>query len=139
MLTNHNIQKIFHFARFDLAILNRTFGISINNIYCTKIASKIARTYTSKHGLKDLCKDLLKIELDKEEQCSYWGGGELSKEQVTYAASDVLYLHNLKNILDKMLLEENRMEYANACFKALENVIVPLDLAHFEAEYIFQH
>lgn len=139
MLSDASIQKIFHFARFDLAILNYTFGINIGNIYCTKIASKIARTYTDKHGLKNLCKDLLGIELDKEEQCSYWAGTELSKEQVTYAANDVLHLHSLKNILDKMLNEEGRLEYANVCFSTLEKVIVPLDLAHFDSSYIFSH
>lgn len=139
LLSDSGIQKIFHFARFDLAILNHTFKINISNIYCTKIASKIARTYTDRHGLKDLCKELLKVELSKEEQRSYWGGSELSKEQVTYAASDVLHLHNLKKILDKMLAEEGRTEYAVMCFNTLEKVIVPLDLAYFDAAYIFNH
>ncbi len=112
-------QKIFHFARFDLAILQYTFGISIKNIYCTKVASHLVRTYTSKHGLKDLCKELLSIEVSKQEQTSDWGTETLSKDQIRYAATDVLHLHSLKLKLDDLLTRENRHILANATFDYL--------------------
>lgn len=139
MLSNPKITKLFHFARFDLAILNYTFELSIENIYCTKIASKIARTYTDKHGLKNLCKELLGVELSKQEQSSYWGAKELTQEQINYAANDVLHLHAIKKILDEMLIQENRMSMAMCCFQMLQDVIVPLDLAQMNPEFIFSH
>jgi ribonuclease D len=109
--------KIFHYARFDVAIIYKYLGIKLENIYCTKIASKIARTYTEHHGLKDLCRELLDVNLSKQQQSSYWGAEELSKEQSNYAASDVLYLHKLKEMLDNMLSRESRLELAYRCFK----------------------
>lgn len=112
-------QKIFHFARFDVAILQYSFEFSMKNIYCTKVASHLARTYTNKHGLKDLCKELLGIEVSKQEQTSDWGCESLSKDQVKYAATDVLHLHNLKLKLDAMLTRENRHHLANATFNYL--------------------
>lgn len=112
-------QKIFHFARFDVAILQYSFEISMKNIYCTKVASHLARTYTNKHGLKDLCKELLGVEVSKQEQTSDWGCETLSKDQVKYAATDVLHLHNLKLKLDSMLTRENRHHLANATFNYL--------------------
>ena len=108
LLVNKNITKIFHYARFDMAILHQAFNINVHPIYCTKIASKIARTYTDKHGLKELCKELLSIDISKAQQCSDWGLENLSKEQINYAANDVLHLHKLKEKLDKMLIRENR-------------------------------
>ena len=119
VLQNEMIKKIFHYARFDVAILMHTFGIKIENIYCTKIASRLVRTYTSRHGLKDLCKDLLAVELSKQEQTSDWGALELTKEQLNYAATDVLHLHALKDILDQLIIRENRVELVQACFEFL--------------------
>lgn len=139
LLADDSIRKLFHFARFDLAILNFTFGLHIKNIYCTKIASKIARTYTDKHSLKHLCKELLGIELNKEEQSSYWKAEKLTERQIAYAASDVWYLHAIKDKLDKILIEENRLHFAEQCFLALQNTIVPLETAHMDPEYIFSH
>ena len=122
ILEDNDIKKIFQFARFDLAVLNYYLKADINNIYCTKIASKIGRTYTDKHGLKDLCKELLNIELSKQMQSSDWGSETLTEQQVNYAASDVLYLHKIKEELDKILIRENRMELAEHCFKFLKPV-----------------
>lgn len=139
LLSNPKTTKLFHFARFDVAILNYTFGIHIENIYCTKIASKIARTYTDKHDLKTLCKELLGVELSKQEQSSYWGAKELTQEQINYAANDVLHLHAIKKILDEMLTQENRLFMALRCFQALQDVIAPLDLAQMNSEFIFSH
>jgi ribonuclease D len=138
ILKEEKILKIFHFARFDVAILNRTYDISINNIYCTKIASKIARTYTDRHGLKDLCKELLNIELSKEQQSSDWGAKELTDNQKKYAANDVIYLHDIKKNLDQMLQRENRYDLAYACFKFL-NTQVELDLRGWHNQNIFDH
>ena len=118
-LLTGDCKKIFHFARFDLAILQYSFGITIKNIYCTKVASHLARTYTNKHGLKDLCKELLGVEVSKQEQTSDWGCESLSKEQIKYAANDVLHLHSLKLKLDEMLTRENRHHLADATFTYL--------------------
>lgn len=117
LLTDSSVEKIFHFARFDVAILQYSFNLMINHIYCTKIASKLSRTYTNKHGLKDLCKELLSAEINKNEQTSDWGQAELSPQQQTYAANDVLHLHALQEKLNKMLVRENRMDTAKACFE----------------------
>lgn len=119
LLTDPKITKVFHYARFDVGILQYSFGIQMNNIYCTKIASRLIRTYTNKHGLKDLCKDLLKVEISKQEQTSDWGAEILTKEQQYYAATDVLHLHKLKEILDALLQRERRQELAKACFDFL--------------------
>ncbi len=116
LLTDPKRLKIFHFARFDLAVLFHTFNVMPLPVYCTKIASRIARTYTDRHGLKDLTRELLNIELSKQQQSSDWGAEELSEAQVAYAASDVLHLHALKEKLDEMLARDRRTELAQACF-----------------------
>jgi ribonuclease D len=138
LLADPNIIKIFHFARFDLAMLQKTFGVMPQPVYCTKIASRLARTYTDRHGLKDLVREVLGHELSKQQQSSDWGTGELSDAQVSYAASDVLYLHALKEKLDSMLAREGREKLAGACFGFLPER-VRLDLAGFAADDIFAH
>ena len=138
ILEDNDIKKIFQFARFDLAVLNYYLKADINNVYCTKIASKIGRTYTDKHGLKDLCKELLNIELSKQMQSSDWGAETLTEQQVNYAASDVLHLHKIKEELDKILIRENRMELAEHCFKFLKHRVT-LDLAGWINQDIFAH
>jgi ribonuclease D len=138
LLVDPNILKIFHFARFDLGILQGTFGVMPAPVYCTKIASRLVRTYTDKHGLKDLVRDLLGIDVSKQQQLSDWGAEELTDAQVAYAASDVLHLHALREKLDAMLAREGREELAAACFRFLPNR-VRLDLAGWAAEDIFAH
>ena len=137
LLKNNNITKIFHYARFDMAVLKHAFKIEIKNIYCTKIASKLVRTYTDKHGYKDLCKELLNETISKVEQSSDWGG-KLSKDQKNYAATDVLHLHELKNKLDIMLERENRTKIAKACFEFLRHR-TDLDLYGWHDVDIFRH
>jgi ribonuclease D len=119
LLADPAILKIFHFARFDLALLGHALGVACQPVYCTKIASKLARTYTDKHGLKDLCLELLGVELAKEMQSSDWGAAELSPAQLSYAANDVLHLHRLRELLDAMLEREGRRDLAGACFAFL--------------------
>ena len=138
VLQNKNILKIFHFARFDLAALNFYICKVEGNIWCTKIASKLSRTYTNKHGLSDLTKELLSIEISKEQQSSNWGNKIISEKQKKYASNDVLYLHNLKDKLEEILLQENRLELAEKVFSFLK-VRVELDLAGFEDLDIFAH
>jgi ribonuclease D len=138
LLVDPNILKIFHFARFDLGILQGTFGVMPSPVYCTKIASRLVRTYTDKHGLKDLVRDLLGIDVSKQQQLSDWGAEELTDAQVAYAASDVLHLHALREKLDAMLAREGREELAAACFRFLPDR-VRLDLAGWAAEDIFAH
>jgi ribonuclease D len=138
LLSDQTVLKIFHFARFDLGILYQTWGTMAGPIYCTKIASRLARTYTDRHGLKDLVKELLGHDLSKQQQSSDWGTSELTDAQVAYAASDVLYLHALKAKLDAMLAREGRNEFAAACFRFLPDR-VRLDLAGWAAEDIFAH
>lgn len=138
ILSDESILKIFHFARFDVAILNYTFGIHVSPIYCTKIASKLARTYTDKHGLKNLCKDMLGVELSKHEQSSDWGQTNLSDEQLKYAEGDVLYLHELRQMLNNMLIREGKMDLAEKCFKTIDT-IVDLEIARVVPEELFQH
>ena len=138
LMTNPAITKIFHFARFDIATLRQHLNILCAPVYCTKIASKLVRTYTDRHGLKDLCRELLKIDLNKQQQSSDWGTENLSKEQLEYAAADVLYLHQLKDRLDRMLAREGRTHFANACFAYLP-VRAELDLAGWSEEDIFAH
>ena len=137
LLNNSKVQKIFHFARFDVAILKHTYKINIENIYCTKIASKLARTYTDKHGYKELCRELLNETISKIEQSSDWGG-TLSKEQKEYAASDVLHLHKIKKKLDTILERENRISLANACFEFISHR-TDLDLYGWQDIDIFKH
>ena len=137
LLNDENIQKIFHYARFDMAALKHALKIDIKNVYCTKIASKIARTYTNNHGLKDLCKELLGVEISKKQQSSDWGSSSLSKEQIAYAANDVIYLHRIKSKLDEMLVRENRQSLVDACLSFLPTR-VELDLRGWEND-IFSH
>jgi ribonuclease D len=138
MLTDKSILKIFHFARFDLAILNHTFDIHVTSVYCTKVASKLARTYSDKHGLKNLCKEILNTDISKQEQSSDWGREQLTAEQLKYATGDVLYLHRLKEKLDGMLIRENRMNLAQRCFKILE-LFPDLELAGVNPDELFLH
>jgi ribonuclease D len=130
--------KIFHFGRFDLGVLAKAFGVMAGPVYCTKIASRLARTYTDKHGLKDLAREVLGVDLSKQQQSSDWGADALSDAQVAYAATDVLHLHALKDKLDAMLARESRAELAAACFRFLPDR-VRLDLAGWAAEDIFSH
>ena len=138
VLSNPNCEKIFHFARFDVAVIKHYLGIDCSPIYCTKIASKLARTYTDKHGLKDICKELLCVELSKNEQTSDWSLAELSDEQKIYAASDVLYLHKLKSILEGKLEKVNRKELAQNCFDFISTRAY-LDLNGWSEIDIFRH
>jgi len=130
--------KIFHFARFDIAVLFNAFGVMPAPLFCTKVASRLARTYTDKHGLKDVTRELLGIDLSKQQQSSDWGASALSEAQVAYAASDVLHLHALREKLDMLLTRENRAELAKACFEFLP-IRAKLDLAGWGAEDIFSH
>jgi len=138
MFADGNILKIFHFARFDLGVLYQRLGVMPAPVYCTKIASRLSRTYSDKHGLKDLVKELLGVDLSKQQQLSDWGASNLSDAQVAYAASDVLHLHALKAKLDAMLLREGREELAAACFRFLPDR-ARLDLAGWATEDIFAH
>jgi len=137
VLKNNKIQKIFHFARFDVTVFKHNFKINIKNIYCTKIASKLVRTYTDKHGYKDLCNELLNRNISKSEQSSDWGG-DLTKEQQKYAATDVLYLHKIRDKLDKMLIREKRIKLAKACFDFIEHR-TDLDISGWAEQDIFKH
>ena len=137
ILKNNKILKIFHFARFDIAILKYTYNVNIKNVYCTKIASKLARTYTDKHGYKDLCMELLNKSISKVEQTSDWGG-KLTPEQLKYAATDVLYLHKIKNKLDKILEREGRIKLAQSCFSFIEHR-TNMDLLGWTDQDIFKH
>jgi ribonuclease D len=130
--------KIFHFARFDIGLLAKAFGVMAGPVYCTKIASRLARTYTDKHGLKDLAREVLGVDLSKQQQLSDWGADSLSDAQVSYAATDVLYLHALREKLDAMLAREGRAEFAAACFRFLPDR-ARLDLAGWAADDIFAH
>jgi ribonuclease D len=138
LLADGAILKIFHFARFDLGVLNQRLGLMPGPVYCTKIASRLARTYTDKHGLKDLVRELLGIDLSKQQQLSDWGAEALTEPQLAYAASDVLHLHALKEKLDAILAREGRADLAAACFRFLPDR-VRLDLAGWAAEDIFAH
>ena len=138
LLKNNKITKIFHYARFDLAMLKKYLGVMCKSIYCTKIASKLGRTYTDRHGLKELCKELLNIEISKQQQSSDWGKVELSKSQINYAANDVLYLHEIKEKLDDILERENRIQLANSLFKFIPTR-VKLDLLGWHNSDIFSH
>jgi ribonuclease D len=132
------LTKIFHFARFDLAVLKRDLGVTCTPVYCTKVASRLVRTFTDRHGLRDLCRDLIEVEISKQQQSSDWGAPELTEAQIAYAASDVLYLHRLKNHLEVMLAREGRKELADACFSFLP-WRAELDLAGWPEIDIFAH
>jgi ribonuclease D len=138
LLTDRNVLKLYHFARFDLASIRRYLGVIAGPVYCTRTASKLARTYTDKHGLKDLVKELLDVDLSKQQQSSDWGAETLSEQQLAYAANDVAYLHRLRDALDAMLKREGRMELAQACFDFLPARAV-LDLAGWGEMDIFAH
>ncbi|MBN9599328.1 MAG: ribonuclease D [Afipia sp.] len=138
LLAASDITKIFHYARFDLAVLYHTFGVMPQPVYCTKIVSRLVRTYTDRHGLKDLSREVLGVELSKQQQSSDWGAASLSEAQLTYAASDVLHLHALRAKLDAMLLREGRTELAEACFRFLPTR-AKLDLQGWENDDIFAH
>jgi ribonuclease D len=138
MLSDPARLKLFHFARFDMAMFLRYLDVVTRPVYCTKIASKLVRTYTDKHGLKDLVKELLAVDLSKEQQCSDWGAPELTERQLSYAANDVAYLHQLKTALDAMLAREGRNALAQACFDFLP-ARVALDLAGWPEVDIFAH
>jgi ribonuclease D len=138
LLSDPGKLKIFHFARFDIAVLYHAFGVMPGPLFCTKVASRLARTYTDRHGLKDITRELLGIDLSKQQQSSDWGSSALSEAQVAYAASDVLHLHALREKLDMLLTRENRNELAKACFEFLP-VRAKLDLAGWGAEDIFSH
>ena len=138
MLSDPARLKLFHFGRFDLAVLRRDLGVVAAPVYCTKIASKLVRTFTDRHGLKDLCRDLLGVEMSKQQQTSDWGADNLSDQQLEYAASDVLYLHDLKKRLDQLLVRQNRTGLADKCFEFLPTR-AELDLAGWSDEDIFAH
>jgi len=138
LLESADVLKLFHFARFDLAMLRHHLGIDCRPVYCTKIASRLARTYTDRHSLKELCKELLNTDISKQQQSSDWGAEELSKAQREYAAGDVMYLHRLKDQLDAMLEREGRAHLARAAFDFLPT-LAQLDLAGWPGEDIFAH
>ncbi|VAW16777.1 Ribonuclease D related protein [hydrothermal vent metagenome] len=138
LLCDPEVTKIFHYARFDMAALKHRFSVDVGPVYCTKIASKLVRTYTDRHGLKDLTRDLLGIDISKQQQSSDWGSASLSRAQMDYAASDVLHLHDLKRHLDLMLEREGRRELARSCFEFLPTRVA-LDLAGWPDTDIFAH
>lgn len=138
LLSNPDTIKVFHFARFDVAIMRLYLGVLVQPLYCTRTASRLVRTFTDRHGLKDLCRDLLGKEISKQQQSSDWGADELSTEQKEYAANDVLYLNQLRGVLDLMLAREGRMELARACFNFIPARAM-LDLAGWADEDIFAH
>ena len=138
MLTNPDVLKLFHFGRFDIAAMQNAFGAVTAPVYCTKIASKLIRTYTDRHGLKYLLQELLSVDISKQQQSSDWGAPKLSQAQIDYAASDVLYLHRLREELNTRLVREGRMEMAQACFDFLP-MRAGLDLAGWPDQDIFSH
>jgi len=138
MLEDPNVLKLFHFGRFDIAAMYETFRALTAPVYCTKIASRLVRTYTDRHGLKNLLQELLSVDISKQQQSSDWGSKKLSKAQVEYAASDVLYLHRLRDSLNQMMIREDRMEIAQSCFDFLPTR-AKLDLAGWPDNDIFAH
>lgn len=138
LLGDSNITKLFHFGRFDLAVLYNAFGVMPEPVFCTKIASRLTRTYTDRHGLKDICNELLGVGLSKAQQSSDWAAETLSPEQLEYAASDVLYLHRLREVLAGRLARENRVDVADACFRFLPSR-AKLDLLGWSEDDIFAH
>jgi ribonuclease D len=138
LLADPAVLKLFHYGRFDIAMLYRHFGVLAAPVWCTKIASKLTRTYTDRHGLRDLCRELLQVEISKQQQSSDWGAPHLTDEQLAYAASDVLHLHRLKDVLGGLLDREGRRELANACYEFLPTR-AKLDLMGWSAEEIYAH
>ncbi|MFN7164105.1 MAG: ribonuclease D [Hyphomonas sp.] len=138
LMTDPRVVKLFHFARFDIAMMRKWMGITVSPVWCTKIASRLARTYTDKHGLKDVAREVAGIDLSKAQQSSDWGADKLTEAQIQYAASDVLYLHQIKTGLEAMLAREGRTALAEACFGFLP-VRAELDLAGWGEEDIFAH
>lgn len=138
LMSNTDVEKIFHFARFDVAIMSRDLDIDINPVFCTKIASGLVRTYTDRHGLKDVCRELLNVDMSKQQQSSDWASDVLTEAQLKYAASDVLYLHQLKTILTARLIREGRLEIAKNCFEFLKTRAA-LDLEGWNDIDIFSH
>ena len=138
MMADPGVTKLMHFARFDVAVLQHSLGVTVSPVRCTKIAARLIRTFTDRHGLKDLCKELLGVDLSKQQQTSDWGSPELSAEQLSYAASDVLYLHALWARLEALLAREGRLELAQACFAFLP-ARCRLDLLGYEDPDIFHH
>ncbi|MFH1553284.1 MAG: ribonuclease D [Pseudomonadota bacterium] len=138
LLSDPAVVKLFHFGRFDIAVLKHTFGVTTTPVFCTKIASRLARTYTDRHGLKDLVRELVGVDLSKQQQSSDWAAAELTEAQMAYAASDVLYLHECKAKLEAMLTRDGRMDLAQACFTFLP-ARAALDLAGWAEEDIFAH
>lgn len=138
LMVNPNVEKLFHFGRFDIAMLSKYLGVAAKPVFCTKIASKLVRTYTDRHGLKDLVRELVGIDLNKQQQSSDWGAETLTEAQLNYAASDVLYLHAAKAKLVQMLVRHDRMELANACFEFLPSQ-AELDLMGYGEQDMFAH
>jgi ribonuclease D len=138
LLRNGNVTKLFHYGRFDLAVLYHAFGVMAEPVFCTKIASRLTRTYTDRHGLKDICAELIGVNLSKIQQSSDWGADQLTPEQIEYAASDVLYLHALRNALSTRLTRDGRAGEAEACFRFLPTR-AKLDLMGWDEEDIFAH
>jgi len=138
LLADPTVLKLFHFGRFDIAVMKNRFGVLARPVYCTKIASKLVRTYTDRHGLKNLLQELLDVDISKQQQSSDWGAPTLTRAQISYAASDVLYLHRLKTVLDEMLAREGRTALAGACFDFLPNR-ADLDLNGWPELDIFAH
>ncbi|PZO82389.1 MAG: ribonuclease D [Mesorhizobium amorphae] len=138
LLADSQVTKLFHFGRFDIAVLAHAFGVWAEPVFCSKIASKLTRTYTDRHGLKELCNELLGVGISKAQQSSDWGADTLTSEQVEYAASDVLYLHRLRTVLEERLARENRTAEAEACFRFLP-VRAKLDLLGWPEDDIFAH
>jgi len=138
LLTDSSVVKLFHYGRFDIAMLYKYLGVLTAPVYCTKIASKLVRTYTDRHGLRDLCHSLISVDISKQQQSSDWGAPHLTEEQLSYAASDVLHLHQLKVILDRMIDREGRRDIAEACFAYLPTR-ARLDLLGWANEEIFAH
>ena len=138
LFADPSVTKLFHFARFDLAMIQHHLGVACRPVYCTKVASKLARTFTDRHSLRDLCKELLEVDISKQQQSSDWGAAKLSDEQLRYAATDVLYLHRLKAILDDMLEREGRRDLAQACFDFLP-ARAAIDLAGWNDVDVLAH
>ena len=138
LMTDPRVLKLFHYARFDMAIMQATYGIAVGPVYCTKIASKLCRTYTDKHSLKELCRELAEVDLSKQQQSSNWGAETLTEAQLKYAASDVLYLHTLKDKLDAMLAKNGRAALAQSCFDFLATRVA-LDLEGWPEDDLFAH
>ncbi|MEO1494670.1 MAG: ribonuclease H-like domain-containing protein [Pseudomonadota bacterium] len=138
MLRSRKVEKLFHFGRFDIAVLAHTFGVVTRPVYCTKIASKLVRTFTDRHGLRNLCHDLISVDISKHQQSSDWGAEDLTDAQLEYAASDVLYLHRIREVLDTRLAREGRTTTAEACFQFLPDRAM-LDLQGWPEEDIFAH